>query len=299
MAQPQAATAGATPAQAQPQAATAEVTEAQAQPQPKKRADAVFEGGGVKGIGLVGALRAFEDEGFAWQNVAGTSAGALTATLVAVGYSAAELKRIMDEEVEFSKFRDPTLVGRIPLAGKWLSLLVHKGMYKGDYFFNQIRSLLQEKTGEKRLRFGDLVIPKEADDSDEDYERRYKYKLQVVATDITGKLLLELPGDIAKLGGDPDKLEVAQAVRMSMSIPYFFKPVKYKARGHKKHWIVDGGVLSNFPIDIFDCPEGREPAWPTIGVPAVGAGVRQSWPREHSGRHHHEHGAGGDGAERP
>ena len=35
-----------------------------------QRADAVFEGGGVKGIGLVGALQAFEEAGFEWQNVA-------------------------------------------------------------------------------------------------------------------------------------------------------------------------------------------------------------------------------------
>ena len=62
--------------------------------------DAVFEGGGVKGIALAGALHAFEEADFRWQNLAGTSAGAITAALVAVGYSATEIKGIMDSRVD-------------------------------------------------------------------------------------------------------------------------------------------------------------------------------------------------------
>ena len=53
----------------------------------RKYADAVFEGGGVKGIGLVGALKAFEDDGYEWKNIAGTSAGSIIAALLAVGCS--------------------------------------------------------------------------------------------------------------------------------------------------------------------------------------------------------------------
>jgi NTE family protein len=54
----------------------------------------VFEGGGVKGIAFVGALQAFEDAGFHWQNVAGTSAGAVASALIAAGYSAAKCARL-------------------------------------------------------------------------------------------------------------------------------------------------------------------------------------------------------------
>ena len=88
-----------------------------------QRADAVFEGGGVKGIGLVGALQAFEEAGFQWQNVAGTSAGAITAALVAVGYTAQETKMIMNERVDFHKFMDTAGIGRLPVLGPWLSLI--------------------------------------------------------------------------------------------------------------------------------------------------------------------------------
>jgi NTE family protein len=77
-----------------------------------------------------------------------------------------------------------------------------------------------------------------------------------------------LPQDVAKLGLDPDDFEVALAVRMSISIPYFFMPVRVPAKteGGSKHWVVDGGLLSNFPIRYFDAPPGELPAWPTFGV---------------------------------
>ena len=86
-------------------------------------------------------------------------------------------------------------------------------------------------------------------------------------SDISGNELLVLPQDIESLGGNPDELEVALAVRMSMSIPFFFRPVVYGQGQHQKqkHWIMDGGMLSNFPIWLFDSPANEPPAWPTIG----------------------------------
>ncbi len=226
-----------------------------------QKADAVFEGGGVKGIALVGALQAFEEEDFHWHNLAGTSAGAITAALLAVGYSASELKDVMEKRVEFPKLMDKTGIGRVPGVGRWLSLLVHRGMYQGDYFLNLMRQLIAEKMGNEPVTFGhpDLIM-EQADESDEDYQNKYKYKLSVVASDISGNELLILPRDANKLHLEPDELEVALAVRMSMSIPFFFRPVI-----RNKHWVVDGGMLSNFPIDHFDSPRGQPPPWPTLG----------------------------------
>ena len=59
--------------------------------------DLVCEGGGVKGIGLAGAYSVLEEHGYRPNNVAGTSAGAITAALIAAGYSSAELKKIVLE----------------------------------------------------------------------------------------------------------------------------------------------------------------------------------------------------------
>ena len=229
--------------------------------------DSVFEGGGVKGIGLVGALKAFEEAGFQWQNVAGTSAGAIIAALVAVDYKAAELKNVMDKRMDFRSLMDTAGIGKLPGLGPWLSLIFTKGMYQGDYFLKLMRELIAEKTGREKTTFRDLIVPKDPGDSEEDYQKKYKYKLRIVASDISSNELLILPQHIERLGLDPDDLEVALAVRMSMSIPYFFRPVRFGEGKHRrhKHWIVDGGMLSNFPIWLFDSPADRPPAWPTIG----------------------------------
>jgi NTE family protein len=232
-----------------------------------QKADAVFEGGGVKGIGLVGALQTFEDAGFQWNNVAGTSAGAIVAALVAVGYTASEIREIMTTRVNFRELMDPSGLGRLPWLGPWLSAIFDRGKYRGDFFLNLIRQLMAEKAGKEKVTFKDLVLPKEPGDSEEEYQRRFKYKLQVIATDISGSQMLVLPYDIAKLGTDPDDLEVALAVRMSMSIPFFFRPVVFGEGDHTQtpHWIVDGGVISTFPIWLFDSAPGQLPPWPTIG----------------------------------
>jgi NTE family protein len=109
--------------------------------------------------------------------------------------------------------------------------------------------------------FGDLVRR-------EDAELRYRYKAQVIASDVTERRLLVLPRDATKLGiADPDDLSVALAVRMSMSIPVFFEPVRLKnPETGVEHLIVDGGILSNVPVWLFDAEDSL---WPTFGMKLV------------------------------
>ncbi|MCI0527831.1 MAG: patatin-like phospholipase family protein, partial [Nitrospira sp.] len=104
------------------------------------RADAVFEGGGVKGIGLVGALSVAESKGYVWENVAGTSAGAIVAALVAAGYEASELKKIIGS-LDYNRFKDKGAVDRIPLFGPLVSLLSEKGIYEGNFLEDWMRDL--------------------------------------------------------------------------------------------------------------------------------------------------------------
>lgn len=221
------------------------------------RFDGVFEGGGVKGIGLVGALAYLEDQGYEPVNLAGTSAGAIVAALRAAGYSGHDLKRTL-MGMDLRKFTDPTMVGRLPVAGPIISLTRRLGIYKGDFFLGLMRDLLAAK-GKRTFR--DLVIPEYADDI------RYRYSLRLVASDITRGRMLVLPQDITAYGMKPDDLEVALAVRMSMSLPLFFWPVKLKNAAGRPSFIVDGGVLSKFPVEIFD--SAGEPEWPTFGFRLV------------------------------
>jgi len=219
--------------------------------------DLVCEGGGVKGIGLAGAYSMLEERGFHPQNVAGTSAGAITAALIACGYSAAELKDVIFG-MDFLRFRDTAWEDRIPLVGKGASIFKDLGIYEGEYFESWIGELLKAKGVNT---FADLATSEYGDDP------RYGYRLQVIASDVTSHRLLVLPRDAGELGLDPDELEVARAVRMSMSIPIFFEPVSFVNQAtNKEHVIVDGGMLSNFPVWLFDCPADEEPSWPTFGL---------------------------------
>jgi NTE family protein len=83
----------------------------------EKRVDLVLEGGGVKGVALVGALAALEDQGYIPQNIAGTSVGAILGALLAAGYTAAELRDIMMNQLDFRRLRDLSLEGQLPLIG--------------------------------------------------------------------------------------------------------------------------------------------------------------------------------------
>ena len=220
-------------------------------------ADLVFEGGGVKGIGLAGAIATLEERGYVPQNVAGTSAGAISAALMASGYSAAELREII-MALDYRAFQDKAWEDKVPMIERSLSLLLDLGLYEGDYFLEWIRERLEAK-GVRT--FADLVHPDYADDP------RFRSRLQVVASDVTTHELLVLPRDARKLGIDPDELDVALAVRMSMSIPVFFEPVRWEnPETGRTHVIVDGGMLSNFPVWLFDCDDGSPPDWPTFGL---------------------------------
>jgi NTE family protein len=235
-------------------------------PDTEKRVDLVFEGGGVKGIALVGAYSILEGRGFRTQNVAGTSAGAVVGSLVAAGYTAKELYDLL-QETPFSSFEDEAWEDRIIGLGIPLSILKDHGIYEGKAFHRWISDRLAEKGVS---RFGALKVPVEDDP-------RWMYKLQVVVSDVTHHRLLLLPRDAKVIGKDPDDLEVADAVRMSMSIPIYFEPFTAKVSGQDVV-LVDGGMLSNFPVWVFD--SDGEPDWPTFGLKLVNPEPKEIGPGE-------------------
>ncbi|MCB2294162.1 patatin-like phospholipase family protein [Clostridium algoriphilum] len=231
----------------------------------RKFADIVFEGGGVKGIGLVGALKAFENKEYQWKNISGNSAGSIVAALVAVGYSAEEIKKLM-LKLDYTKITDRSYFN-IPILSNTLNLLFKKGIFKGDYIKNWIDEVLSYKlklTNKNKVTFGDLIIPGENGILLNNKKYKRKYKLHIIATDISNGKMIILPEDIAEYGINPDELQVSLAIRMSISIPYFFQPVTLNnINTNKKSLIVDGGVLSNYPVWLFDV--NGAPQWPTIG----------------------------------
>ena len=131
-------------------------------------------------------------------------------------------------------------------------------MYRGDVAYDWIRSELKNLGVSS---FGDLALD-EGDPLDGP-----RYKLVVTVADLTAAQLVRLPWDYPRLYGlEPDEQPVADAVRASMAIPFFYRPVKLTGAGGATSTLVDGGVLSNFPIDTFDRPDGKPPRWPTFGI---------------------------------
>jgi NTE family protein len=216
--------------------------------------DLVFEGGGVKGIGLAGAYSLLEERGYRVENAAGTSAGAITAALVAAGYTADELREIVFS-LDYRSFEDRRWYEHT-YAGFGFNVLREQGLYRGEAFYEWMK----EKLAAKNVHtFSDLATTSE--------DPRHAARLQVIVSDVTARRLLVLPRDAEVLGLDPNTLEVALAVRMSMSIPIFFEPVRIEnAKTNHEHLLVDGGMLSNFPVWLFDCDDDKPPRWPTFGM---------------------------------
>lgn len=224
------------------------------------KADLVLSGGGVKGIGLSGAVVALLEAGYAIQRVAGTSAGSVVGAILAAGAD-----QLGPEDVErltmalpYKKFLDPTRITGIPLLGPAWGVVTETGIYKGDFAHDWIRSELAN-LGVRT--FGDLAIDAPS------LPPEQRYRLVVTAADVTLGQLVRFPWDYSRLYGlDPDEQPVADAVRASMSIPFFFRTTTLTGTSGLTSTLVDGGMLSNFPIDTFDRRDGGLPRWPTFGV---------------------------------
>jgi NTE family protein len=222
--------------------------------EPTLSADLVLEGGGVKGLGLVGAVRRLMQAGYGFPRVAGTSAGAIVAAFLAAGATEEQLGSMMDR-LEYPRVSDRG-PPKVPLLSEGISLLRRRGAYVGDYVHEFVRRELRELGVET---FGDLRL--QAD------EPQHRYRLVVMATDVTHGRLLRLPWDYPRLNLDPDEQLVADAVRASISIPLYFEPVTLRdGETGEEATLVDGGILSNFPIEIFDRTDGAHPRWPTFGI---------------------------------
>ena len=225
-------------------------------------ADLVLEGGGVKGIGLVGAYSALCDADYTFHRIAGSSAGAIVGALIAAGMEPEELETVM-RTVDYGRFQDEGFIDHLGRVGKGLSVLFEKGIYEGRYLHVWLDGLL---TGLGKRTFGDLRI----DDQDSSLPPERAYRLVVMTSDVTRGVLVRLPWDYPRYGLKPDDQLVADAVRASMSIPFFFEPVRFKGRDDAgkevRSFMVDGGMLSNFPIEVFDRTDGERPRWPTFGI---------------------------------
>lgn len=203
----------------------------------------VMEGGGIKGIAYGGALAELESRGVLQSitRVAGTSAGAIQAALFALGYNADEITEII-HSTPIESFNDD---GFIVKGTK--RLLKKFGWYKGDAFHMKMLTLIAQRTGNPNLTFADL----------HELAKTYPFRDLYV----TGANLTEQRIEIFSHETYPT-MRIADAVRISMSIPLFYEAIWLDSKG--KVWedgcaecqlFVDGGLLMNYPVEVFDRPE--------------------------------------------
>jgi NTE family protein len=231
-----------------------------------KKVDLVLEGGGVKGIGLLGAVLTLADAGYTFPRMAGTSAGAVVASLVTAyqkaGKDLNDLTSVLNS-LDVTRFADTPAWGR--LAGRLrdgVEVLLHAGAHSGDYLVDWLGQEL-ERAGV--TTFADLAL----DDPEASLAPDQRYALVVHASDLSRRALVRLPWDYRHYGLAPGEQRVVDAVRASISILFYFRPVQVATGQGTATW-VDGGLLSNFPITVFDRTDGHPPRWPTWGVKLSG-----------------------------
>jgi NTE family protein len=186
----------------------------------------VFEGGGVKGIAYIGAMQVLKEKGVLdnIKRVGGTSAGAINATMFALGYDIAEQRRIL-KKMDFNNFMDDSW-GMMRDTER----LVEKfGWYKGDFFHDWISGLINKKLRSPNATFRDL-------------QAAGRPALYVYGTNLSTRF-----GEVFSVEHTPTT-RIADAVRISMSIPLFFAAF----RNIRNDVYVDGGLLNNFPVKLFD-----------------------------------------------
>lgn len=189
----------------------------------------VFEGGGVKGIAYLGALKEFEHRGIL-QNIkrlGGTSAGAITALLLGLRYSLEEIHQIAFN-LDFNKFADDGLFVSD------LARLVNKfGWHRGDFFHNWAKLMVAKKLGTEKATFLDAK------------------KAGCLDMHFIGTNLSTGYAEIYSVRTTPNMM-IADAVRISMSIPLYFSAM----RNENQDVLVDGGAILNYPIKLFDKGKG-------------------------------------------
>jgi NTE family protein len=204
----------------------------------------VFEGGGIRGVAYTGAITELNNRHIldSIERVAGTSAGAIAATLYALGYSPEEISRLISE-LKVKSFAD----GKWIFIGGTRRLIKNFGWYRGEKFNKWIGQLIKKKTGKENISFDELHKLREKNNTFKD--------LYLTGTNLTQQRVSIFSHETYPA------MEVRTAVRISMSIPFYFQAIVIDSKGkiitNRKEYcngnvMIDGGLIANFPIHIFD-----------------------------------------------
>lgn len=199
----------------------------------------VFEGAGIRGIAYSGVIKELETRKIlsSIENVGGTSAGAITAMMLSLGYTSDEIFKVI-ADTKFEKFND----GQYFFIGGMHRFKKRYGWYRSKAFTKWLETIIEQKTGNADIRFSELK------------DRGFK-NLYVTATCLNQQKLVILSA------ANYPTMKIKDAVRISMSVPFYFEAsfvdsvgtiVDKPMSSAGLDIMVDGGILGNFPIFIFD-----------------------------------------------
>lgn len=189
-----------------------------------------LSGGGIKGIAHLGALKALEENNIEVAAIAGSSVGSIIASLYGAGYSCSNLRKIIYEQ-NFTQFKDGFILNLYRLIFRY-------GVYRGQSILDWLEDKLQTQGV---TTFSDL-----------------KMDVRIVVSDISSCY-----AQIFSRQTTPD-YSVAKAVRMSLSIPVLYQPCFYE-----QHFCVDGGLINNLPLTVFE-----NSSRPTLGLLLVSSDLK-------------------------
>ncbi|MHA7581750.1 patatin-like phospholipase family protein [Paenibacillus vandeheii] len=189
----------------------------------------VFEGGGVLGCAYVGVIEALSDKGILpiISRVGGNSAGSIVALLISLNYSSKEIVKKLSE-LDLKKFADDDW-GLIRDSTRFFTKF---GWHKGHEMMKWLEEIIKYKTGSKDTTFGEMQTLKK--------DKNFK-DLYVIGTNVNRRFSRTFSHE------KDEAMRIADAIRISMSIPLFFEAVEYE-----EEMYVDGGLLLNYPIKMFD-----------------------------------------------
>lgn len=186
----------------------------------KKEINLILQGGGIKGLAYIGALRCLEENNYKVKNVAGSSVGAIIGSLIIAGYDSHELENIVNS-VSLNIF-----LSKNSTENK----IKKKGFYSTNNLENYLENLLESKNIKY---FSDIKVGN-------------YYKAIFITTSLKYKRIFVLPYDLKLININPDNFSIAKAAIMSASIPLFYEPYKVN-----NNYFFDGGISDNYPIWCF------------------------------------------------
>lgn len=178
----------------------------------------VLSGGGVRGLYYLGFMKYYESRLDEFKNLVGTSIGSFFVAAIAIGYKSEELRPHVINIIDYTKVKNIQLFG----------FLSNLGLDDATNLEHYIKKMIRYKIGRKDITF--LQIYKE-----------FEKNIVIPVVCIQTKQVIYLSKDTFP------HLKVWKAIRMSMSVPFLFKPYVYRGLIY-----VDGGIKHNFAIDLYN-----------------------------------------------